>query len=303
MRLLKLLLESVSESKPITLDKEVFPQIDHLYRSYMNIMTNYKDKITAAIKDKGGKLKLGRIDIPSSYDPNFDGVDVYIGYSPTVYKNDPYREWPKGERGGYIDNFDGSNKKYILLNPWSEKNMNKKSFADLVYHELVHAVDPKMADLGDNKRGKGYSIAQIKKFELDPRFTKDKSNMFLQYLKKPFEFDAFSSSAVNNLSDSIENLDSEDSVKYVKQIIRNLINTLISMQKETPPTGDPGSDINFGSNFKSLMNIIKPLHTPGKGGEVIDYDSAEIFIYNLLFYMHKPSMFKKYIQRLSTLLQ
>lgn len=263
MKLLQALLESINESKPITLDDSVIPQIEGLYDTYKNMSYEKKNALT-----KGGRLKLGRINFKSPYDPKFTGADIYIVHV------DNTRDFAKYIHAG----------KYILLNIASPIFDFKKLFTENLYHELVHAIDPKVVD--------GKLRNNVAK-----RLEKDVSDEYLKYLKDPAEFDAFSSSYLNSISNAIKELDSEELKKEAKSVIKELIQKLLSIQKKVTPTGT--IDDNFMDlHTEELSDIAILLYQKYN----IPYYTTNSIIVNMLYYMQKPTLFKKYIQRFSTLL-
>lgn len=272
MKLLYILKEGLHESKPITLDKEVFSQIKELYDELKGMIRS-DGKYIVSLLSKGRRLKLGRVKYTSPYDPSFTGVDVYL-----VYVTGP---------GGAKEAVAVYNKhdKIILLNLHEKELFNRGYFEDVLYHELVHAIDPKQ-------------------YIQQKDSNKDSSDEYFKYIKRPHELDAYSSSFVNNLSNNIDGLASEEDKDQAKLIIRNLINKLISIQKDTPPTGYPESDKDFTDKRYAVLDILRPLMSlkTNSGKSVLRSMVADTFVDNMLFYMHKPTMFKKYIQRLSTIL-
>lgn len=79
MKLLDILLEVLRESKPITLDKSVVPQMEKIYDKFKKLEN---DEHTKKYFESGGLgIPLGRITFNNPYDPSFKGVDVDLGFN------------------------------------------------------------------------------------------------------------------------------------------------------------------------------------------------------------------------------
>ena len=272
MKLLDMLLEVLRESKPITLDKSVVPQMEKVYEKFKEL---YKqEKVIKYLYSTDGILPLGSIDFKNFYDPSFKGVDVYLNF----------------------DNNTNVKARYNILSTIVKINVNsnvgidKSTFMNTLYHELVHAIDPKL-----NNKNVRSSLSK----NLKTKDAKDKSSTdYTKYIKKPWEFDAWSSSLVNQIKDELEIL--QDPFKQkAKDALKDLINALLRILKSNP---NANLDINqeFFDDFKGKyweqLAIIRTLLFDNS------FTMIHEFLTNILEYLNKPSQFKKYIQRLSTLL-
>jgi hypothetical protein len=153
----------------------------------------------------------------------------------------------------------------------------------VLYHELVHAIDPKL----NNKKVNT---------SLDKKLDKDKSDDDIKYIKDPAEFDAFSSAFVNQIKDGLELLSDTDKQK-VKDALKILVNDLLGLLKSTDT--DYQMYYDFIENHKPQLNSIKNLVF---GNSNNSRGLVEDFLSIIIKYRYKPSLFKKYAQRLSTLL-
>jgi hypothetical protein len=222
----------------------------------------------------GTAVTLGRIRFKNQYDPKFDGVDVDL-----EFKDD------KRERGSYR-----SSNKTVYINFNSDVGKDKTFFMNTLYHELVHAIDPKVND---------YKVSTSLNKNLDAKNAIDKSSAdYTKYIKDPAEFDAFSSSFVNKIKDELEIL--QDPFKQLaKDDLKDLINGLLGILKSNP---NANLDINqklfddFYSKYWYQIATIRNLLFDSS------FDTIGKFLVNILEYLNKPSLYKKYIQRLSTVL-
>jgi hypothetical protein len=78
MKLIDILLEILRESKPITLDKSVYPQMEKIYDEFKKLENN--EIVDWHLKNRDTPIKLGRIKFNNPYDPKFKGVTVGLGY-------------------------------------------------------------------------------------------------------------------------------------------------------------------------------------------------------------------------------
>jgi hypothetical protein len=278
IKLLDILLEALGEAKPVCLDrKSVLPQIENLYLKYKNI----DEKKIESLKN-GDLVDLGGVLFKSPYDPSFIGTDVMVFYDDDEFK-DASALYDQGDKRVYI-------------NYYSKNNQSKSYFINTVYHELVHAIDPKTTKKGVKDK------INTKNQEKD---IKDKSNEYLKYLKRPEEFDAISTSFINQISDGLDNIESEVVKKEMKSFLKEFIQLLLTSQKEALklyPNFERSQAIMF--TLRNIIPVLDKSKISKFVKEVLDGDSAlfEKFLYNIVFYFSKPSQFKKYIQRLSTLL-
>jgi hypothetical protein len=174
---------------------------------------------------------------------------------------------------------------------------------DTLYHELVHAIDPKLTNsqVTDNLYDK-----------LKRKNKSDKSNEFTKYLKNPAEFDAWSSTFINQFKNGLEALSPAPRQK-VKSALKIIINDLLGLLKQYP-NSYLGSTLShdpphvtvytdFISSHESELDTIQSYIFYGDGvvgkGELY---STNMFLASMMHYLYKPSLFKRYIQRLSTLL-
>jgi hypothetical protein len=275
MKLLDILLEVLRESKPITLDKSVYPQMEKVYDNFKKLEN---DENTKRYFEYGGiGVTLGRITFNNTYDPSFKGVDVDLHF-----------DHNKNIRGSY-----NTSTSTVYINFNSNVGETKFGFLKTLYHELVHAIDPKLNN---------YKISNSFFKNLDKKYDRDKSSgEYSKYLKNPAEFDAFSSTYINQIKDGLELLPDADKQK-VKAALKVLINTLLGLLKKYP-NGNYGDFEVSSMGFNDLLeNNIDQLLTINKLIFEGSTSMTEEFFSNVIRYLNKPSLFKKYIQRLSTVL-
>jgi hypothetical protein len=289
MKLLEILLEVLRESKPITLDKSVFPQMDDVYDNFKKY---YKDEYSMNYlksQDYPPKIPiyLGDIEFINQYDhwnihrkknnkdPKLKKISVFLTYD----KNSK-------SRGSYTT--DGTSS--IRLNINSNVGRDKSTFINTLYHELVHSIDPKLFK----------SKVRSSLYKNNKNEDETAPDFYIKYLKKPTELDAFSSSFVNQIKDVLGGSYSFNK-KRVKYSLRILINDLLGLLKKYPNGNLNMSDYykiysDFKKDHLSQIHDIKRLVFNNSDNLIND------FLANIIYYLSKPSQFKKYIQRLSTLL-
>lgn len=272
-KLLDILLESIKESKPIKLDKSVFPQIDKIF----NIFKSYNNEETKEYLKNGGKpIKLDRIKFDNRYNFKFNGVTVWLHYKDNEDTLATY------------SSVNGT----IGININSDIGSKESIFKNALHHELIHAVDPK---LNRKKVSNSYYEKQAKKYN------KDVSSLdYTKYLKQPAEFDAWSSSYISDIENALEKLPEEDK-KQLRSSLRIFINYLLKSSREYTNLALTDNIIN--SIASEMSNSIgKDLYVINDLGFNGDEYPTGIFMGNLIHYLSKPSLFKKYVQRLATLL-
>ena len=276
VKLLDILLESIEESKTIKLDKSVLPQIEEIYRQFK---IYYEDNDSMEyLKNIKKPIKLGRIKFNNQYNSNFKGVSVWLVYDEN-----------KDLRGLY-SSVNGT----IAININSDVGEKKSNFTNALYHELVHAVDPKLTD---KKISTSYYDKQAKKYDKDVS-----SGDFIKYLKKPSEFDAWSSTFVNKVEDGMDKLPENDpDLKELKSGLKVMVNDLLGELKKHPNSGlDENTILKIAEDF-----VDKHIKYLGLINELIfdlEDEMTMTFILNIFYYLNKPSLYKKYVQRLSRLL-
>lgn len=173
-KLLDILLEVLRESKTINLGKEFFPQAESLWKK---AQTNF------AIGKEGliGELKLFN----------------------------PYKKEKVSISVNIIDDKDKGLGKFnkdsgITVN--MARAYSKEEFMDILYHEAVHAIDP--------KSGKVTSIMATNR------------QNYGAYASSPQEFDAVTSQSINILSRNLEKLDA-DVLPMAKNDIKKLANEVV----------------------------------------------------------------------------
>lgn len=172
MKLIGILLEVLGESKTIQLGKEFFPQAEFLWKKAQQAYTH---------KNSG---PIGDIKIFNPY----TGKKVSINVEVVIDPND--RSYGSYNRS--------VNTIFISMENLDSKN----TFIDILYHEAVHAIDPK------SKNTKYY-------YDYD------------DYSKSPEEFDAVSSQVINTISRNLSKIGEIDLAK-VKDNLKKLITDLLS---------------------------------------------------------------------------
>lgn len=284
-KLLDILLEVLRESKPIKFSEEEILDMEDIYGSFQNKVKNFgqgnlKDFIEH-IKTTNKTPYLGRILLkgsPKYGSDNFNyAIEVFL-----VYKE-------KSSKGGEYSRI-GSKKK-ININVNSKYVTSKELFFIVLQHELAHARDPKIAKT---------SLSDKIDDRVKNKEKKDASNKYFKYLKREKEFDAFSSSFANQIEKNMSRLSNEEQ-QDLKKSIRELLNYLLSTLKSYPNSNLKYKDFdditdNILVDVTDSLFVIKDLAFDGDGV------AAEDFIFNLTYYLNKPSQFKKYVQRLARLL-
>lgn len=282
-KLLDILLEVLRESKPIKFSEEEILDMEDIYDNFESKVKNFGQ---GNLKDFIGHIKttnktpyLGRILLKGS--PKYGSDNFNYAIEVILYYN-----VEKNKAASYVPN-----KKRILINVNSDLLRTKKSFINMLQHELIHAKDPKVTNT---------SLSNKVDDQIDKKEKKDTSNPFFKYLKRPQEFDAFSSSFVNSIEDSLVKL-KEDDKKKLKSSLRNLVNYLLGELKKYPNSNLKYKDFGVIANdavskLSKDLNIIDDLGFDG------DDDIGTTFFHNMVLYLNKPSLFKKYVQRVATLL-
>lgn len=277
IKLLDILLEVLRESKPIKFDNEIYIGIKQVYDDFQKLPKDL------SIEDvKQNPIILGHIRIKARHKYNAEDiiVRVVLGY----FDNE-------NTEGKYFPN-----KRTIILNFKSNQIKTKEGFMNTLYHELIHAIDPKISN---------YDVLKKTRNSIDSKQKKDASDSYSAYLKRPDEFDAFSSSYVNQLEDTLKKLP-EDSKNKLKSSIKNFVNILLGIQKKYPNSNLEDKD--FAIIVKDIKNTLKKtgteddIDTINDLGFDSDGDTTRSFLYNIIYYLNKPSQFKKYVQRVATLL-
>lgn len=275
IKLLDILLESIKESKPIKFDNEIHLGIKQVYGHFQKLPKDL------SIEDvKQNPIILGHIKINARHKYNAEDmiVRVVLGYLDDENTN-----------GQYLPN-----KRTITLNFKSNEIKTKEGFMNTLYHELIHAIDPKISN---------YDLLKKTKDAINSKEKKDASDSYIKYLKRPEEFDAFSSSFVNQLEDTLKSLP-EDSKNKLKSSIKNFVNILLGIQKKYPNSNIEDKSI----IVTDIKNTLKKTGTEDDIDNINDLgfdsdgDTTKAFLYNIIYYLNKPSLFKKYVQRLATLL-
>ena len=269
-KLLDILLEVLRESKPIKLDKSVIPQMEKIYDKFKRISEDPQAKIY--FEYEKDPIFLGRLSFNNPYDPNWKGVSVDLDVT-----------------DANINAAFNPRENTITFNFNSEDlRKNKSSFMNTFYHEIVHSIDPKIKNT--QLRTKIYT--KLKAKDKKDKTTKD----YIKYLKDPAEFDAFSSSFANQIEDELELLSDEGKQK-VKAALKSILNDLLGILNNNNTTITPKEEFDkFIKDHRYKLGSIAHL--------IFD-DSSDVllkFLANIILYKNKPSQFKKYIQRLATLL-
>ena len=125
IKLLDILLESIRESNPIRISKEVFPQIEYLWKNYSIVSYEMRSK-----GEEGKEVLIGSIKMKNPYKPG-EKLEIPV-----------YAKYLNKEIGaGYFS----KNKNRIIVN--TKIVEDKEDFIHVMHHELIHSVDPKMGKL------------------------------------------------------------------------------------------------------------------------------------------------------------
>jgi hypothetical protein len=195
MKLLDILLEILRESKPITLSKEVFPQMDHLWKNYSIASYEMRSK-----GEEGKDVLIGSIKMKHPYKPGEKlEVPVYAEYT-------NLRRWAM---------FSPDDNKIFINSKYTE---DKEDFIHSLHHELIHSVDPK--------------IGKIK--TVDPRSNNTARGNDL-YTMSPTEFDAETSTYIPLLSRNLKKLDKEKQELFktsLKKFINDLLSRNLEFKSD-----------------------------------------------------------------------
>jgi len=179
IKLMDILLEGLRESKPIGISKEVFPQIEYLWKNYSIVAYEMRSK-----REEGKDVLIGSIKMKHPYKPG-EKLEVPV-----------YADYTNLKRlASFIDNKIYINSKYTE---------DKEDFIHSLHHELIHSVDPKIEKgvkgvsphSNTTARGRDLYIKSPKEFDAETstyipllsrnlkKLDKEKQELFKTSLKK-----------------------------------------------------------------------------------------------------------------------
>jgi len=256
IKLADILREVALEEKIIQVPQEVLDKSKSLY-DYVN---RIKDRVL-----KKGTIQYTKPHIDSKLKNYFQlkdlkGTDLIITVG--LYND------PEDAGAGRMD----TTKDVLLINLPFLKDYEE--FEDLIEHELVHAMDPKVRDV--HIFGKMYA-----KKGAEP-------DQFEKYVKSPWEFDAFTAPLVNKIKASLNKI-GDQKQSYTKLLIQMLsdlktqdTNTVIQNEEYMPLawlfTKADWKEENWDQAWSAYSNEI-----------------AKIKVWTT-----KPTLYKRFLQRIAT---
>ena len=270
MKLLYILKESLDESKIIKVPQNI---LDLAEKQFVYIMANidsFKDKAPSDFSNPY---------IPSKFNKLFklkdlknNDLQVSIGF----YNN------PKDPGAGRMNTYDD----ILLINLASPPT--KEEFLEIVEHELVHAMDPKVRDMHlfsreYAKKGAEPSGNTLQLSKSDPNAPTQHSKNMEKYYKSPWEFDSFSTTIINKLKKSYDKVDDK---KEFKDVMKQL---LYAIKSDSPENISDSDLVNTAWYF-----------SPDSWDSEKWPNVKNSFLYDLKkikSWTSKPTLYKKFLQR------
>lgn len=283
MKLKDLLIDIINEANIVKVPDEAMGVAE---KAFDYIKKNIND-----ITDKA-PLRYDKPYIPSNFlhaiklkDLSGKDIKVSIGFY-----NDP-KDFGAGRMNTRTDT--------VLLNLTYITNTDKDTFLDLIEHELVHAMDPKIRDIelfGREYAKKGAEPSGSK-FVLSKSNPNDKSpydKSYDKYLKSPWEFDAYSSPLVKVIEKSYNKFGDNNEFKNK---VKNDLMKLFSAIKDKSV-----KEIMADPELKNTAWYLS-----SKPWEEDKYDlilaDFEMALKAIKAWSTKPTLYKKFLQRVSSVIK
>jgi hypothetical protein len=197
---------------------------------------------------------------------------------------------PKDAGAGRMDNTDG----ILLINLSLFDPNNLEDFEELIEHELVHAMDPKIKDMsiykgiahkGTEPAGSNFARSLNKSAlgNIKSEFEKN----YEKYLKSPWEFDAFSAPLINTLKFNINKFPNNP-------IYRNLLIQLLSDIK----TKSIEQIVNDDKYEKLPWFFSKKEWNTKNWNDVFKAYQSEL--YKMKTWSTKPTLYQRFTKKLGT---
>lgn len=204
IKLINILEELVQESNIIQIPKSELDKSDRIY----NFIKSNFDKLVAKTKNRNIDKPLILPTLKNYFqltDYNGDPVKISIGFyqnneDPALGRMDPDED-------------------ILLININSVKDHDSLEFKELIEHELVHSIDPKI------KKSQLFNREYAKKgAQIVPGVSDEEHNKLVyKYLKSPWEFDAFTAPLINKIK---RNIDKSDDPKKMKDLLNQFFSDL-----------------------------------------------------------------------------
>ena len=200
MKLLYILKESLDESKIIKVPQNILDLAEKQFVYILSNIDSFKDKAPSDFSNPY---------IPSKFNKLFklkdlknNDLQVSIGF----YNN------PKDPGDGRMNTYED----ILLLNLANPPS--KEVFMEIIEHELVHAMDPKVRDMHlfsreYDKKGAEPGGSKLQLSKSDPNAPTEYSKNLDKYYKSPWEFDSFSATLINKLKKSYDKVDDKKAFK------------------------------------------------------------------------------------------
>jgi hypothetical protein len=286
IKLVDLLKEIKLEEKIVKVPQTVLAKSKEAFNYIKNNLERFKDQAPKSYRNPDIDAKFR--DYFKFKDLKNQDLSISIGFY-----NDP-----KDVGAGRMDNNTG----VLLVNLAYFDPEDLEYFKELIEHELVHAMDPKIKDMGiyaakidpETGRERG-GIAKKGAEPSGSRLNLSKSGgkseytkNLEKYLKSPWEFDAFTAPLVNTIKFSLQKIqDPNQKQDYIK-----LINNLLSDIK----TKDIKQILDDSKYEKLPWFFSKQKWDAGNFNNVLKTYDQEL--YKMKAWATKPTLYQRFTKRL-----
>lgn len=266
IKLNSILNEIILESNIIKIPQTELDKADRIYK----FINQNIDKLKIKTKNRNSNKPLILPTLQNYFsveDYNGDPTKISIGF----YQDD------NDVALGRMD----PDENILLINVNSIKDFNLLDFKELIEHELVHSIDPKI------KKTKLFNREYAKKgARITPGVSDEEHNKLVyKYLKSPWEFDAFTAPLINKISRNINK--SEDPSK-TKDLLNQFFSDLRTKESDELAS-EPKYDIIpwlFTNEEWDSNNIDKVAN---------DY---ELETGKMKVWLSKPTLYTRFLKRL-----
>jgi hypothetical protein len=266
IKLTDILKEILQESNIIKIPQSELDKADRVYKF---IKSNF-DKLV--IKSKNRTINKPLI-LPTL--ENYFKIDDYQG--------DPV----KVSIGFYQDNNDPAlgrmdpEENNLLININNVKEHNLLDFKELIEHELVHAIDPKI------KKTNLFNREYAKKgAKITPGVSDEEHNKLVtKYLKSPWEFDAFTAPLINKIKRNIAKSDDPSKMK-------DLLNQYFSDLRTKEP-----DELASESKYELIPWIFNTVEWDSNNINKVSAD-YELETGKMKVWLSKPTLYTRFLKRL-----